>query len=250
MISVVIITNNESFHIEACLESVKWADEIIVLDSGSDDDTVKKCLRYTDKVFQTDWPGFGIQKQRAVEKSTGEWVLSIDADEVITPELKLEIEQAVKDSEYEGFKIPRLSTYCGTQIHHGGWWPDYTLRLFRRKSGRFTNDRIHEKIIVEGKVGLLKKPLLHDTYTDLEEMLDKMNRYSSLSAGMMYEQGRRSSMGKAIIRAFWSFFRTYILKAGFMDRRHGFMLAVSNAETTYYKYIKLLELQLREKKSQ
>ncbi len=248
MISVVIITKNESEHIVSCLESVKWADEIIVLDSGSEDDTVDKCFQYTDKVFQTDWPGFGIQKQRAVEKAKGDWVLSIDADEVITQALKHEIEQAVKRSDFNGFKIPRLSSFCGTQIHHSGWWPDYTIRLFRRNSGRFSEDRVHEKVMVEGKVGFLKKPLLHDTYTNLEEMLEKLNSYSSLSAVMMYEQGRQSSLGTAIMRAFWSFFRTYILKAGFMDRHHGFMLAVTNAETTYYKYIKLLELQTRGKK--
>ena len=249
MLSIVIITKNESAHIGRCLESIKWADEIIVLDSGSEDDTVKQCLQYTDKVFETDWPGFGIQKQRAVSKAQGEWVMSIDADEMVTPELKLEIVQATIQAEYNAYQIPRLSTFCGQKIHHSGWWPDYTIRLFRRKLGQFTDDRVHETVRVEGKVGHLKNPLLHDTYINLEEMLDKMNNYSSLSAGMLYQKGRRSSLGKAILRATWTFFRTYILRAGFLDRRYGLMLAISNAENTYYKYLKLLELQNRGNKS-
>lgn len=246
MLSIVIITKNESAHIGQCLESVKWADEIIVLDSGSDDDTVNQCLQYTDKVYQTDWPGFGIQKQRAVNKAQGQWVMSIDADEMITPDLKLEIVEATRQTEFNAYKIPRLSNFCGQQIHHSGWWPDYTVRLFRRHFGQFTNDPVHETVTVEGKVGRLKNPLLHDTYTDLEEMLDKMNNYSSLSAGMLYQAGRRSSLGKAVLRAFWAFFRTYIIRAGFLDRRYGLMLAISNAENTYYKYLKLLELQNRD----
>ena len=169
--------------------------------------------------------------------------MSIDADEMVTPELKLEIVQATIQAEYNAYQIPRLSTFCGQKIHHSGWWPDYTIRLFRRKLGQFTDDRVHETVRVEGKVGRLKNPLLHDTYINLEEMLDKMNNYSSLSAGMLYQKGRRSSLGKAILRATWTFFRTYILRAGFLDRRYGLMLAISNAENTYYKYLKLLELQ-------
>lgn len=246
MLSVIIITKNEAAHIGGCLESVAWADEIIVLDSGSTDDTVAICRRYTDKVYPTDWPGFGIQKQRALEKAQGDWVLSIDADEVVTVELRQEIEQAIKADRFNGWEIPRLSAYCGRQMRHGGWWPDYVLRLFRRDAGRFTDTVVHERIIVQGETGRLKSPLLHDAFVNLDEVLHKVNSYSSLGAQRLYQNGVRASLGKAVFKAFWTFFRTYCVKASILDGRQGFMLAVSNAEGAYYKYLKLLELQSRE----
>ncbi|MGZ5052211.1 MAG: glycosyltransferase family 2 protein [Methylobacter sp.] len=243
MLSVVIITKNEAAHICRCLESVAWADQIIVLDSGSDDDTVAICRRYTERVYQTDWPGFGIQKQRAVDKADGDWIFSIDADEVVTPELRVEIEQAMRDGRYKGYQIPRLSSYCGRQMRHGGWWPDYVLRLFRRDCGRFTDAVVHESIIVEGEVGRLQSPLLHDAFINLDEVLHKVNSYSTLGAKMLYQRGVRSSLTKAVFKGLWTFIRTYWLKAAFLDGRQGLMLSISNAEGTYYKYMKLLELQ-------
>lgn len=243
MLSVVVITKNEAAHIGRCLESVAWAEQIIVLDSGSDDDTVAICRRYTDRVYQTDWPGFGIQKQRAVDKADGDWIFSIDADEVVTPELRAEIEQAMQSERYKGYEIPRLSSYCGRQMRHGGWWPDYVLRLFRRDCGRFTDAAVHESIIVEGEVGRLKSPLLHDAFINLDEVLHKVNSYSTLGAEMLYRRGVRSSLTKAVFKGIWTFIRTYWLKAAFLDGRQGFMLSISNAEGTYYKYMKLLELQ-------
>ncbi len=241
-LSVVIITKNEAQHITRCLESVKWADEIIILDSGSEDETINLCQRYTDNIFSTDWPGFGIQKQRAIDKATAEWILSLDADEVISPELKEEIQLTIQTTHLTGFEIPRLSSYCDKQIHHGGWWPDYTLRLFRNGYGQFSEAIVHEKIIVKGKTGRLKSPLLHETYINLEEVISKINSYSSLSAKMMHEKGIKSSLTKAIIRAIWTFFRTYLIRAAFLDGREGLMLSISNAETAYYKYLKLFEL--------
>ncbi|MGZ8164789.1 MAG: glycosyltransferase family 2 protein [Methylobacter sp.] len=246
MFSVIIITRNEASHIARCLESVSWVDEIIVLDSGSGDATVAICREYTDKVYETDWPGFGIQKQRALDKAGGEWVLSIDADEVVTPELRREIEQAIKLSGYNGFQIPRLSSYCGRQIRHGGWWPDYVLRLFRRNAGHFTDSVVHEQVIVQGQTGQLHSPLLHDAFINLDEVLHKVNCYSSLGAKMLYQRGVRSSLSKAIFKAFWTFIRTYWIKAAFLDGKQGLMLSISNAEGTYYKYVKLLELQNRQ----
>ncbi len=245
MLSVVIITKNEAGHIGRCLESVAWADEIVVLDSGSEDDTVAICRQYTDKVYQTDWPGFGLQKQRAVDKATGGWILSIDADEVVTAELKAEIEIALQQDRYKGYEIPRLSSYCGRQIRHGGWWPDYVLRLFRRDCGRFTDSVVHESIIVQGTVGRLQSPLLHDAFINLDEVLHKVNSYSTLGAEMLYQRGVRSSLSKAILKGLWTFIRTYWLKAAILDGRQGLMLSISNAEGAYYKYLKLLELQNR-----
>ena len=246
MLSVIVITKNEASHIARCLESVCWADEIIVLDSGSDDSTVALCKHYTDKVFITDWPGFGIQKQRALDKAKGDWVLSIDADEVVTAELRMEIEKALVQPQFNGYEIPRLSSYCGRQIRHGGWWPDYVLRLFRRDVGYFTDSVVHERIVVPGAIGQLRSPLLHDAFVNLDEVLHKVNSYSSLGAKMLHQKGVRSSLSKAVFKALWTFVRTYWLKAAFLDGRQGLMLSISNAEGTYYKYVKLLELQSRQ----
>ena len=243
MISVIIITKNEASHIGHCLESVAWADEIIVLDSGSSDDTVTICRQYTDKVYETDWPGFGAQKQRALDKATGNWILSIDADEIVTAELRADIEQALQQNKLDGYEIPRLSSYCGRQMRHSGWWPDYVLRLFRRNVGRFSEAVVHEKIIVDGKVGRLKSPFIHDTAVNLEEILRKVNSYSSLGAQMLHEKGVKASLSKAVLKALWTFNRTYWINLGFLDGNQGLMLSISNAEATYYKYVKLLELQ-------
>jgi glycosyltransferase involved in cell wall biosynthesis len=242
-LSVIIITKNESAHIGGCLQSVAWADEIIVLDSGSQDDTVDLCRSYTDKIYSTDWQGFGIQKQRALDKATGDWVLSIDADEIVTPELKAEIQQAMQTSDINGFEIPRLSNYCGRAMRHGGWFPDYVLRLFRREFGQFTNHVVHERIVVEGNIARLNTPFLHDAFVDFEEVLHKVNNYSSLGAQLLYDRGVRSSLLKAIMKGLWTFIRTYFLKAAFLDGQQGLMLAISNAEGAYYKYVKLWALQ-------
>lgn len=246
MLSVIIITKNEASHIGRCLESVSWADEIIVLDSGSQDETVSICHRYTDKVYETDWPGFGIQKQRALAKATGDWILSIDADEMVTPQLRAEIEHALQQTEFQGYEIPRLSSYCGRQMRHGGWWPDHVLRLFRRDCGQFTDSVVHERIIVQGQTGQLSAPLLHDAFVSLDEVLHKVNCYSSLGAEMLYQKGARSSVSKAILKGLWTFVRTYFLKLAIMDGRQGLLLSISNAEGTYYKHVKLLELQSRQ----
>ena len=242
-LSVIIITKNESAHIVGCLQSVAWADEIIVLDSGSVDDTVDLCRAVTDKVYSTDWQGFGIQKQRALDKATGDWVLSIDADEIVTLELKLEIQQAIQTGDMNGFEIPRLSNYCGRQMRHGGWFPDYVLRLFRRDCGRFTDHVVHERIVVDGNTARLNTPFLHDAFVDFEEVLHKVNNYSTLGATVLYERGVRSSLRKAIMKGVWTFIRTYFLKAAFLDGQQGLMLAISNAEGAYYKYVKLWALQ-------
>jgi len=249
MLSVIIITKNESDHIGRCLKSVSWADEIIVLDSGSSDDTVSICKQFTPHVYETDWPGFGPQKQRALDKATGNWVLSIDSDEQITEELKLEIQQAMKIDTITGFEIPRLSSYCGRQIKHGGWWPDHVLRLFQRKAGHFTDDIVHERIVVGGQVKKLQNPILHEAFINPEEVLHKVNSYSSLGAKKLFEKGQSTSLKKAILKAFWTFFRTYIIKASFLDGSQGLMLAISNAEGAYYKYLKLLDLQKKHAKN-
>lgn len=244
-ISVIIITKNAGKHLDACLASVSWCNEIIIVDANSGDNTLEICQNYTDKIIITlDWPGFGAQKNRALAQAQGEWILSVDADEQVPHLLKEEIQQALQQEKYTAFRIPRLSCYCGRWIYHSGWQPDYVIRLFKRKCARFSEDLVHEKVTVtQGKIGTLKTALHHDSFSSLEDVLNKMNAYSSASAQMYYTQGRRASLSKAIFHGLWAFLRTYLLKKGFLDGREGFMLAVSNAEGTYYRYLKLLYLQ-------
>ncbi|MGQ0578418.1 MAG: glycosyltransferase family 2 protein [Betaproteobacteria bacterium] len=242
-LSVVIITRNEEAGIRRCLESVKWADEIVVLDSHSTDATVQICREYTQYVHETDWPGFGAQKNRALQRATGDWVLSLDADEQVTPELRDEIRTVLSVSAGpDAYELPRLSNYCGRFMRHGGWWPDHVTRLFRRGKAHFSDDLVHEKLIVNGATGRLGNHLVHLAFENFEEVLHKIDRYSTASAEMLRDKGRSGSLSRALLHGLWTFLRTYVFKAGFLDGRHGFMLAVSNAEGTYYRYLKLMLL--------
>jgi glycosyltransferase involved in cell wall biosynthesis len=246
-LSIAIISKNEAARIRGCLESVSWADEIVVLDSGSNDETLEICREYTDKVFvNDDWQGFGVQKNRVLDLCSGRWILSLDADERVTSELRGEIEQIVAAESaipYPIYELPRLSRYCGREMRHGGWWPDYVARLFYTGSARFSEDLVHERLIYDSEAGRLIAPLKHHSFDSLEQVLDKVDRYSTAGAQRLFEQGKRGSLSKAVIRSLWSFLRTWIFRMGFLDGREGFMLAVSNAEGTYYKYLKLYLLQ-------
>lgn len=241
-LSVIIITKNEAANIRACIESVAWADEIIVVDSGSSDATVEICRELGAQVYVHDWPGFGMQKNRALGYATKDWVFSIDADERVTHELREEIQSAMQRGQAEGYEIPRLSSFCGRYMHHSGWYPDYVLRLFRRGSGKFSDDLVHERVIVNGPITKLQQLLLHESFRDLEQLLAKINHYSTASAQMLHRKNRTASLKKAVGHALWAFFRSYFLRAGFLDGREGFMLAVSTAEGTYYRYLKLMLL--------
>jgi glycosyltransferase involved in cell wall biosynthesis len=239
-ISVIIITKNEAQNIRACLESVQWADEIIVVDSGSSDDTVAICREFTPHVYVHDWPGFGPQKNRALSYATSEWILSLDADERVPPELCAEIQSALRGGQEVAYAIPRLSSFFGRNIHHSGWRPDYVTRLFRRGAAKFSDDLVHERVIVGGATGKLRQSLLHESIRDAEQLLTKINQYSTAGAHMLADKQRASSLKQAVARAAWAFFRSYVLRAGFLDGREGFMLAVSTAEGTYYRYVKLM----------
>lgn len=240
-LSVIIIVKNEESSIRECLTSVVWADEIIVLDSGSTDQTVAICKEYTDNVYETDWPGFGPQKNRALQYATKEWVLSIDADERISYDLQTEIKRVIQmPKRFDAYTMPRRSNYCGRYMKHSGWWPDRVVRLFRRGKAQFSDDLVHERIIVESRTGKLKEPIIHESLLTLEQILDTMNSYSSAGAEMMAEAHQKSGLAKAILHGLWTFLRTYIFRAGFLDGKEGFMLAVSNAEGTYYRYLKLM----------
>ena len=244
-LSVVIITLNEIASIGATLDSVQFADQVVVLDSGSRDGTVEFCRAWGAHVeVSADWPGFGPQKNRALALATGDWVLSLDADEVVSAALAQRIRQIVAGQAGAGgevaWHLPRASSYCGRVLRHGGWWPDHVLRLTRRAGARFTDDLVHERLLPPpGPVGTLTDALAHATYTSLEEVLAKVDRYSTEGARQAFAAGRRCSFGKAVGHGLWAFLRTWLIRASILDGAHGFMLAVSNAEATYYRYAKL-----------
>ncbi len=240
-LSVILITYNEAASIAACLESVAWADEIIVVDSGSDDETAAICRRYTPHVHVTNWLGFGMQKNRALALATCEWVLSVDADERVSTELRAEIDGILLAPEADAYELPRLSTYLGRPMRHGGWWPDYVTRLFRRGAARFSDVPVHEALLVEGRTGRLRVPLIHHPFKNLAQVIGKMDSYSTAAAMALAERGRGAGLASAILHGFFAFLRTYVLRAGFLDGKLGFVLAVSNAEGAYYKYLKLAE---------
>lgn len=244
-LSVILITHNEAENIVDCLASVAFADEWIVLDSGSTDDTVALARAAGARVeVSADWPGFGPQKNRALELATGDWVFSIDADERVTPELAREIQAVVAgEGALTGYTVPRLSSFCGRFIRHSGWWPDRVLRLFRRGSARFSDAIVHEKVVPQESPGKLQAPLLHYTYPDLESALTKMNRYSSDAARAMYDRGKRTSLPGILGRSVWTFIRIYGLRRGFLDGRHGVLLAVVAAMGSFSRYAKLWLLQ-------
>jgi glycosyltransferase involved in cell wall biosynthesis len=242
-LSVILITKNEAHDLADCLASVAWADEIIVCDSGSTDATLEIAERFTDKIFSTDWPGFGVQKNRALAKASGDWVLSIDADERVTPELQAEIRAVLKsDRPAFAYSIPRQSLYCGQKIRFGDWRGDRVTRLFQRGKAKFSNSLVHEALQVEGRVATLSAPLIHHAFKDFHEVLAKIDQYSTLGAQLRHEAGKSGSFSQALTHALWTFVRGYFMRLGFLDGKAGLQLAISNAEGCYYRYLKLAQL--------
>jgi len=238
-LSAIVITKNEARNIEACLDSVAFCDERIVVDGGSADGTAAlaeaKGARVT---IASEWRGFGPQKNFALSLATGDWILSLDADERVSEKLAGEIKRAIAEDGVDGYEMPRLSTFCGKPMRHSGWYPDYVLRLFRRGRGRFSDDLVHERVICDGPVRRLSEPLTHHPVLRLEDSLSRMDRYSTARAEMIVSSGRRVSFFTGILRGWWTFIQTYFIRLGFLDGREGFLLAVANAEGTYYRYMK------------
>lgn len=248
-LSAIVITRNEAHNLHDCLQSMHGlVDEIIVVDSQSTDNTVAIAQQHGAKVSQpADWPGFGPQKNRALDLATCDWVFSIDADERVTPELAAEIKNLLQSGDANAaYKMPRLSSYCGKFIHHAGWQPDYVLRLFKRGTARFSDDLVHERVVTEQPVHALKQHLLHYSYLNFSQVLSKVDAYSTASAKQAYARGKRSSVVGALGHGAWAFFRTYVIRRGFLDGAHGLALSISNAETSYYKYLKLWHMQQAE----
>jgi glycosyltransferase involved in cell wall biosynthesis len=234
----IIITRNEAGNIAACLASVAFCDERIVVDCGSTDDTVALARGLGAEVSVQPWQGFGAQKNHALSLAKGDWVLSIDADERVTPALARAIRAAIDEGRADGYDMPRRSRFLGREMRHSGWYPDYVLRLFRRGRARFSDTLVHERVVCDGPLGRIDEPLLHDPVHRIEDALSRMDGYSTAGAEMLLAAGRRVSFASGITHGLWTFFRTYVLRLGFLDGREGFLLAVANAEGSYYRYMK------------
>ncbi len=239
-LSVTVITWNEEERLRPCLESVSWADEIIVVDAESTDKTVQVAREFTDRIWVRPWPGFAVQKNFALEQAAGEWVLSLDADEQVTPELRCLIEAALASgAAADGYAIPRKNIFWGAWIRHGRLYPDYQLRLFKRGGGRFVERAVHESVEVQGTVRRLQSPLLHQSYRNLEEFLGRSNRYSTLAAEEWIRQGRRVRLADLLLRPLGRFLSMYVLHAGFLDGWRGFLLAGLYAHYVFLRTAKV-----------
>jgi len=244
-LSVAIITKNEEENIHACLHSVAFAAQIVVVDSGSEDATLEIAAAFECDIYRESWHGFGPQKQLAINKCSQPWVLVLDADERIPSETADIIKKIVTDARTQasGFSFPRKNYFQGRWIRHAGWWPDRVVRLFRRQAGLMTAAAVHEAVEVQGQVDQLEAPIEHYTESSLSKILQKIDKYSTLGAGESYAVGKRSSPYSAFFRALFTFIQDYFFRLGFMDGRQGLTLAVTDSVNKYFKYAKLSELE-------
>ncbi len=240
-LSVIIITYNEEENIGDCLENVKWSDEIVIVDAFSSDRTVEIAREFTPRVFRNRWTDFSQQKNLALGKASNDWVLSIDADERVTPELKEEIINILNSPSppFNGYYIARRSHYLGKWIKHCGWYPDYKLRLFLREKGKFNERMVHESVLVEGRKGRLKSCLDHYSYKNLSDHLSKIDKFTSLSAGEMFTKGKKGTTFDLLFRPPVKFINMYLIKKGFLDGIYGFIVCIIGSFYVFMKYLKL-----------
>lgn len=243
-ISVVMIVKNEANNIRSCLEALQWADEIVVLDTGSEDNTIQICKDFGAKVFiQEIWEGFGKAKQAAVDLATHNWILSIDADEIVSPELNKEILAiTTSDKAHPGYRIKMRTWFVTQWIDHCGWNKDYHLRLFKKQYGKFSTDLVHESVQVEGEIGIIETPLLHYSYPSIGHHQNKIAFYGKLWANDRLAKGKNSSLGDSIFHALWKFITMYFFQQGFRDGKAGLVLSINSAYSVYYKHLLLWEL--------
>ncbi len=242
-LSVVVITKDEEANITRCLESVGWADELIVVDSGSTDRTVEIARQFGAKILEIGWDGYGPAKRTGVDAAGGDWVLNIDADEQVSGELAEEIKQVVDgEAAAVGYEMPRRTRFLTRWIYHCGWYPDYVTRLFRRDKGNFDDAPIHEAVILDGPKGRLEGELLHYCFVSLEQYLTKFNRYTSIGADAAYNRGKRTNLFDLTGRPVASFFAHYVARQGFRDGFEGFVISVLSAVSVFVKYAKLRHL--------
>lgn len=240
-LSIILITRNEAANLPDCLASLgDLAAEIVVVDSGSTDRTIDIARTAGARIIETSaWPGFGPQKNLALDAATCDWVLSLDADERLTEALRAQIGAAIDAGKFDGYSIPRLSYFCGKPVRHCGWYPDHVLRLFKRGTARFSDKLVHESVISNGPVGKLSSPMLHYSYRDRHDVERKVQSYSEAGARQMQSRGRQASRMSALIHGAWAFLRTYFFQAGLLDGATGFHIAVMNMRASYGKYAKL-----------
>jgi glycosyltransferase involved in cell wall biosynthesis len=243
-LSVTVITKNEAADIGDALASVAWADEIVVVDSHSSDDTVAIVRRYTDRVIARDWPGYGNQKNYAASIASHDWILSLDADERVTPALADEIRRVLAGAPTEsGFRIPRVTWHLGRWIRTTDWYPDPQLRLYDRRSAEWTGRRVHESVKARGAVGRLNGELQHYAYRDISDHLETIDRYTTYAACQMFEEGRRAGLMEIAAHPPLAFLRNYIARGGIRDGAVGFVVSAMNAYYVFLKFAKLWELQ-------
>ena len=246
-ITATVITLNEEHNIASALESLSWADEIIVVDSESTDRTVEIARGFTDRVFVRPWPGYSAQKNFAAEQATHDWIFSLDADERVSNNLAEEFKRLMADVQTPaaGFEMPRLTFYLGRWIKHSGWRPDYKRRLYDRKSARWRGDYVHETLEVDGKVEKLKGDILHYTVRDASEHHLRMDRYTTMAAEQAHSQGKRSSIARMLVSPALVFVRSYVFKLGFLDGIPGLAIARFAAHYEFLKNLKLWEKRMK-----
>lgn len=242
-ISVTFITLNSEKTLKPVLEAVSWADEIVLVDSGSTDKTLEIAQQFKAKIVHRVFDGYGSQKNFATEQASHDWILSLDDDEILTPELQKEIQSLdLENTEYQGFKIPRSLIFLGKLLRFSGEYRRLTLRLFNRKFGNWNAEYVHESVEVKGKIGTLKNQILHDSYRDLTDFFNKFNKYTSLGAKTLAERGKTASSLKIISRFPTTFLKIYLLKGSCLDGYAGFMWALLTAINPVVKYAKLKEM--------
>jgi glycosyltransferase involved in cell wall biosynthesis len=243
-LTVIVITLNEERNIAECLDTVRWADQIIVVDSGSTDRTVELAGRVTSHILPVSWRGYGAARNAGLDRSECDWILWLDADERVPPELAAEIRGilAADPAGVAGYQLARRAYFCGKWIRHCGWYPSRVTRLFRRGRGRFSETNVHEQLVLNGGVRVLQNDLLHFTDPDLEHYFAKFNTYTSLAAQDMRAAGRKFRLADVILRPAFQFFKMYVVRLGFLDGLHGFILCVASSAYVFTKYAKLWEL--------
>lgn len=239
MLSVIVITKNEGHNLARCLASVSFAQEIIVIDSGSTDTTLQIAQQYTPHVYQMDWCGFGIQKQRALEKATYPWVLNLDADESIDEPLKQAMLHAMRTNKADAFRVPIRLQFYGQHLRYAAC-PAHHIRLFKRAGAAYSPDIVHERVVLpaEARIAQLKPAILHHCYQDVSHMLQKLDKYSSYSATSRLAKQRSSSMTKACLGAWWMFIRCYFLQLGLLDGKLGLLFSIYQAQGSFYRAVK------------
>jgi glycosyltransferase involved in cell wall biosynthesis len=245
-LSVVVITLNEEERLRACLDSVAWADEIVVVDAESQDKTGQIAREFTDHVLVRPWPGFAAQKNFGVEHASGDWILSLDADEEVSRELREDTMRVLAQAEAaDGYAVPRRNLFLGQWIRHGGLYPDWQVRLFRRGRGRFLEREVHESVQVSGRVGRLRGHIVHRSYRGVADFFERANRYSTLAADELVRGSARVRAGELLARPLGRFLAMYLLKLGFLDGRKGLLLAALYAYYVFMRTAKVWEASRR-----